>query len=177
MDAGDAIVEQSRRPQRRRWWLGVAGVLAVAAVAVAMFDAATPASWPSELRWTVILPHDATEEQKVSIETYLRTLDTVRDIHFVTRDEAYQNFLIRFGHCGVGRKVRGQDWPRPADLSESFEFVSLTGDAGADDIVALDEHLYAEPTYATTGLPNLIPAESLTPSPQPCDLPSGRSED
>jgi cell division protein FtsX len=120
----------------RRWGIAVGLVLVLAAAGLG-------AAWwlgafrgPQHVQMAVFLADDATPAQKTTIEGYLHSLHVVGEVHFETRQEAYEKFKKIFVDApDITANVT------PDVLPESFRFVL----ADAGDVAAVKARLQDEP--------------------------------
>jgi cell division protein FtsX len=100
-------------------------------------------SAPAGVPTTVYLKQDATPAQKAAIEAYVRSLRLDGDVHFETRQEAFENFQKLFTNAP---NITG-NVPQDA-LPEAYRFVladpkdvpgvkaHLAGLSGVDQVIA-----------------------------------------
>jgi len=131
----------------RRWGIATSLVLVLAAAGLgAAWWLGAFRSPPHNVPMAVYLSDDATPTQKATIDSYLRTLHVVGEVHFETRQEAYEEFKKIFVNApNLTANVT------PDALPESFRFVL----ADAGDVAAVKERLQGEPgvQQVVAGLP------------------------
>ena len=120
----------------RRWGIAAGLVLVLAAGGLGSAWWLGALRGPSHVSMSIFLSNDATPAQKATIEGYLHSLDVVGEVHFETRQEAYENFMKIFAdHPDLTANVR------PDVLPESYRFVL----ADAGDVAAVKARLQDEP--------------------------------